>query len=52
MVLENPKNININNVEEHFVRIYKKSSYRNSEEDIKDDNFKNDDSDMKIFEIK
>ncbi|MFO7951452.1 MAG: hypothetical protein R6U91_01390 [Bacillota bacterium] len=50
--MENPKNINLDNVEEHFVKIYKKSNYRNNrnnEEDIKDIDLDSDDSNMKIF---
>jgi|GEM_PF-6765421 len=49
MVWENFKDINLSNVEEHFVKIFKKSNCRNSEEDIKDTNLDSDDSNMKIY---
>ena len=49
MVFEYPKDSNFDNVEENFIKIFKKSNYRNSEEDIKDIPLNSDDSNMKIF---
>ena len=49
MILENSKDINLDDVEEHFVKIFKKSDYRNSEGDIKDIALDSDDSNMKIY---
>ena len=49
MSWENLKDINLEDVEEHFVKIYKKSNYRNSEEDNKDIDPDSDDSNMKIY---
>ncbi len=49
MVFENPKDINFSNVEESFVKIFKKSNYRNREEDIADISLSRDDSNMKIY---
>ncbi|MBW6463222.1 MAG: hypothetical protein SCJ94_10830 [Bacillota bacterium] len=52
MVLENPNDNYLDNIEEHFVKIFKKSNYQNSEEEINDIDLDSDDSDMKIFYIK
>lgn len=49
MVFENPKDINFDNIEENFMKIFKKSNYRNREEDIKDISLNRDDSNMKIY---
>jgi len=49
MSWENFKDINLEDVEEHFVKIFKKSDYRNNEEDIKDIDLDGDDSNMKIY---
>jgi len=49
MSWENFKDINLEDAGEHFVKIFKKSDYRNSEEDLKDINLDSDDSNMKIF---
>ncbi len=49
MVWEDFKDINLGNVEELFVKIFKKSNYRNSEENLKNINLDSDDSNMKIY---
>ncbi len=46
---ENLKDISLYDVEEHFVKIFKKSIYRNSEENSEDFNLDSDDSKMKIY---
>ena len=46
---ENLKDISLYDVEEHFVKIFKKSSFRNSEENSNDFDLDSDDSNMKIY---
>ena len=49
LTFEYSKNISFENVEENFMKIFKKTNYRNTEEDIQDIPINSDDSDMKIF---
>ena len=49
MILENSKDINLDNEDDRSMKIFEKSYYRDRKEDIKDIIFDSYDSNMKIF---
>lgn len=52
MILKNSKEINLDNEGDLSIKIFEKSNYRESEEDIKDSILDSDDSIMKMFIMK